>query len=413
MKKRVMAAICLAVLLAVEFCSVGMTYASEDEASVDFNQYHTYAEIVQTLIEFEQAYSDLAKLYSIGESFAGRDLYVLEITNHNIGLPESKPAMLFVGPHHGNEVIGAEIALYFAQYLLSNYPADAKVKGIVDTKTVYIIPTVNPDGHELTLSTDVYARWNARPIDEDMDGRLDEDPPEDINGDGKVTEMQFWDAGSKKWVYLGWEGIDNDGDSLFNEDGVGGIDLNRNYGYQWAPDPTYGAYPFSEPETIAVRDFVMAHPNIVTGFDTHSGAELILYPWGYTLKHAPDFETLKYLARTYGKMTGYRDIQSALLYPTYGGAEDWMYGNQSIIYFTNEVFGAKWQIGWGGWNYHAKEYPDAEQPWTEFQHPQLGLVRIGGYWIFRYYNPPVSEIESLAIRNLPMILNLAELASTI
>jgi len=403
--------ICLAALLAIPFFSIGITQAFEDEVSVDFSHYHTYTEIVQMLSEFEQVYSDLAKLYSIGKSFEGRDLYVLEITNQNVGLPESKPAMLFVGPHHGNEVIGAEIALYFALYLLSNYPADATVKGIVDTRTVYIIPTVNPDGHELTFSTDVYARWNARPLDEDMDGILDEDPPEDINGDGKVTEMQLWDSESKKWIYLGWEGIDNDGDGLINEDWVGGIDLNRNYDYQWAPDPTHGAYPFSEPETIAVRDFVMAHPNIATGFDTHSGAELILYPWGYTLKHAPDFKTLKYLARTYGKMTGYRDIQSALLYPTYGGAEDWMYGNQSIIYFSNEVFGAKWQIGWGGWKQHAKEYPDAEQPWADFQHPQLGLVQIGRYWIFRYYNPPENEIESLAERNLPMILSLAEMAS--
>jgi len=112
-------------------------------------------------------------------------------------------------------------------------------------------------------------------------------------------------------------------------------------------------------------------------------------------------------------MTGYRDIQSALLYPVYGGAEDWMYGNQGIIYFTNEVFGPKWQWGWGAWNNWPMEYPDAEQPWVDFMHPQLGPVQIGGLWTFRYYNPPENEIESWAQKNLPMILSLVDITPKI
>jgi len=339
----------------------------------------------------------------------------LEITNHQLGSSESKPGMLFVGPHHGNEVIGAEIALYFAWYLLSNYAKDSRVKEIVDTRTVYIIPAVNPDGHVLTLSTDVYGRTNCRPMDDDGDGLVDEDPPEDLNNDGKITDMRLWNATTHKWIYFWWngEGIDNDGDGLINEDWIGGVDLNRNYDYNWMPYPWHGEHPFSEPETAAVRDFVMSHPNIATGFDTHSGTELLLYPWGDMLKHSPDFKTYKYLGRIYGEMTGYRDMQSALLYPVYGGAEDWMYGNQSIIYFTNEVFGPKWQMGWGAWNNWHMKYPDAEQPWVDYMHPQLGPVQIGGEWTFRYYNPPENEIETVAQKNLPMILSLAEITPKI
>lgn len=227
--------------------------------------------------------------------------------------------------------------------------------------------------------------------------------------------MRLWDPSRHKWIYFWWEGIDNDGDGLFNEDWIGGVDLNRNYGYDWVPYPGYGEYPFSEPETAAVRDFVMSHPNIATGFDTHSGTELILYPWGDTLKHAPDYKTYKYLGRMYGEMTGYRDIQSALLYPVFGGAEDWMYGNQSIIYFTNEVFGPKWQYGWGSWNNWPMQYPDAEQPWVDVDHPDFpGMnVQVGGGWMFRYYNPPEDEIENWAQKNLPMILNLAKITPKI
>jgi len=411
MKKQVLIAFCLITTIAIPFLSALTVKASQNSVAVDFNHYHTYAEIEGILNEFEKGYSNLVKLHTIGQTFEGRNLYAVEITNHDLGSPNTKPAMLFVGPHHGNEIIGAEIALYFAWYLLSNYPTNTRVKEIVDTRTVYIIPAVNPDGHVLTLSTDVYGRTNSRPMDEDGDGLLDEDPPEDINGDGKITDMRLWDATKHKWIYFWWqgEGIDNDGDGLFNEDWVGGVDLNRNYDYHWAPYPWHGEHPFSEPETAAIRDFVMSHTNIATGFDTHSGTQLLLYPWGDTLTHSPDYKTYKYLGRTYGEMTGYRDMQSSLLYPVYGGAEDWMYGNQGITYFTNEVFGPKWTIGWGGWYQFSMKYPDAEQPWVDFMHPQLGPVQIGGSWVFRYYNPPEKEIESWARKNLPMILSLAEI----
>lgn len=174
MKKQALITFCLIITIAIPILSATTVKASKNKVAVDFDHYLRYQEIEQMLSEFEQGYSNLAKLYTIGETFEGRNLYALEITSHDLGSPESKPAMLFVGPHHGNEIIGAEIALYYAWYLLSNYPTNSKVKEILDTRTVYIIPSVNPDGHELTLSTDVYGRTNSRPFDEDGDGLLDE-----------------------------------------------------------------------------------------------------------------------------------------------------------------------------------------------------------------------------------------------
>jgi hypothetical protein len=394
--------------IALAFLQPIVAEASEPSITVTFDRYHTFAEIEQIFEEFESLYPDLASLHVIGQSFLGRNLLALEITNKETGSPETKPGTLFVSTHHGNEIIGTEIALYYAWYLLTNYPDDPQVRKIVDEKTVYIIPVLNPDGHNITLSTNVYQRWNARPFDDDGDGLNDEDPPEDINGDGKITDMRMWDESRHRWIHFYWEGIDNDGDGLINEDWIGGIDLNRNYDYAWIPIPWHGEYPFSEPETAAIRDFVLSHPNIATALDTHSGTRLVLFPWGYTRRPSPDYTTFKRLGIEYGKMTGYKDEQSALLYPAFGLAEDWMYGKRGIIYFTNEVFGpAPWNPG--GWKIFTKDYPDAEQPWQDFVHPQLGPVQIGGFWHFRYFNPPEEEIEVWALKNVPMLLNLAEI----
>ena len=416
MNKQDLITFCLIATIAVTFLSA-TAKASQVSLAIDFNHYHTYAEIEQILSGFEQDYSSLAKLHIIGQTYMGRNMYVLEITNYNTGSPESKPAMLFVGPHHGNEIIGAEIALYYAWYLLSNYPTDPRVKEIVDTRTVYIIPVVNPDGHELTLETDMYARPNLRPLDEDYDGLMDEDSPNDLNGDGKITDMRLWDSSKHQWIYFFWEGKDDDHDGLIDEDWVGGVDLNRNYDFEWTPvppgyPPYYGEYPFSEPETAAVRDFVISHPNIQTGYDTHSGTQLILYPWSYTRKPSPDHLTYLELGLEFSCMTGYKAQQSALLFPARGLAEDWMYGTQGIIYFTNEIFGPVWNNG-GFMSDFARftmDYPDLYQPWQDIIHPDFpGMrVQVGGFWAWRMYNPPEQEIASWAQRLLPMLLSLTQ-----
>lgn len=415
MKKQLVLILCL---IGALFLLPATAKAAETNVSVVLDHYHTYAEIEQIFISLAQGYSDLAKLDIIGQTFQGRNLYVLEVTNFATGSPESKPAMFLAGPHHGNEIIGAEIALYYAWYLLSNYPADTRVKQILDTRTVYIIPEVNPDGHEITLQTDAYQRPNARPMDEDFDGLIDEDPPEDMNGDGKVTMMRILDEKTNQWIEIGWEGYDNDHDGLINEDWIGGVDLNRNYDYNWTSlppyyPPVYGEYPFSEPETAAVRDFVVSHPNIATGIDFHSGAQLVMYPWGNVRTPAPDFTTFVRLGIDYGKITGYHDEQVSRLFPVNGVSIDWMYGTQGIIYFINEVFGIKWKTGAFASDFaqFSLGYPDVMQPWVDINHPDLpGMrVQLGGMWTFRLYNPPEAEIQSVAFKNVQVALNLAEI----
>src|SRR5690606_8922977 len=133
----------------------------------------------------------------------------------------------------------------------SSYGSDAQVKTLLDNHAVYILPRVNPDGAEQMFATlKSFRRTNAAKFDADNDGRVDEDGPEDLNGDGFITVMRVKDpdgeyapladdarlmkrADAAKGEAGGWrvywEGTDNDHDGFINEDGPGGVDLNRNF----------------------------------------------------------------------------------------------------------------------------------------------------------------------------------------
>jgi hypothetical protein len=373
----------------------------------DFRKYHTMNETISILQTFQSAYPTLMRAYVIGYSFEGREIWAAEITNFLTGAPLTKPAMLFVGPHHGNEIIGKEIALYYIWYLLTNYGVNEKVTRILDEKTVYVIPCVNVDGNDWTLKGQ-YQRYNCRPMDDDGDGLLDEDPPEDLDGDGKIMDMRFWNATKGNWDYYP-EGLDKDGDGFCTDegfakaDGIGGIDLNRNYPKGWTNYTEHGAYPFSEPETATLRDFMTSHPNIATAFDTHSGAVCLIYPWTYVGTLPPDNQLYLTLRAKYENLTGYTYHRIA----AQGTSVDWVYDTQSTICFTMELFGEGFYPG--GATQFEKDYPDVNVSWHNFTHPQLGNVEIGGGWIFRLYNPPEAEIEKWALKVLPMLIDLVEI----
>jgi hypothetical protein len=351
------------------------------------------------------------RIYVIGNSFEGRQIWAAEITNFLTGAPSTKPAMLFVGPHHGNEILGKEIALYYIWYLLTNFGLDERITRILDEKTVYVIPCVNVDGNDWTLIGQ-YQRLNCRPIDDDGDGLFDEDPPEDVDGDGKIMDMRFWNETKGTWDYYP-EGLDKDGDGFCtNEgfpktDGIGGVDLNRNYAKGWTNNPGHGQYPFSEPEAATVRDFVLSHPNIITVFLTHAGACSQCIPWAYTSSSSPDDQLYKNLIKKYQNLTGYAFHHIS----AQGDCGEWIYANQSAVCFTLELFGEGFYPG--GAQQFEKDYPDVNVPWHNFSHPQLGNVEIGGGWIFRLYNPPENEITEWALKFLPIVIDLAEITPEI
>ena len=221
--------------------------------------------------------SDLATLRSIGRSTAGRDIWLVEI-GARAGAPlDTRPGLLVVGNLEGDHLLGSALAVETVRYLLSA-DGQAAVGDLLQRNVIYVVPRLNPDGAESR------SRRNARPFDDDNDGRTDEDPAEDLNGDGVIAFIRVPDpagdylpapnhprlmkradrakgeTGTHK-VY--WEGRDTDGDGFVNEDGLGGVDLNRNFQHEY---PYYerdaGVYMVSEPESRALIDFVIAHRNI-------------------------------------------------------------------------------------------------------------------------------------------------------
>ncbi|MCP4723470.1 MAG: hypothetical protein GY863_00465, partial [bacterium] len=268
---RFMKGIALVSLVAVFAVSVlpAKVYAQD----LRFDHNHTFNEVVDYLNSVTRAYPDITRLHVIGKSYLGKDLVVIEITNHETGDALAKPGYWFDGNLHASEVMGAEVCLKTIDNLVKQYGNDPYITELIDTRTLYIMPKLNPDGSDHYLFNPDGMRSSVRPYDSDRDGKKDEDPQEDLDGDGNILQMRIRDVtGTMKtsaddprlmercaedekgeWrVYS--EGIDNDNDGRFNEDGVGGLDINRNWPAQWKQEYVQrgaGIYPLSEPETRA------------------------------------------------------------------------------------------------------------------------------------------------------------------
>ncbi|MCA9288001.1 MAG: hypothetical protein KDA05_05420, partial [Phycisphaerales bacterium] len=241
---------------------------------------------------------------SIGASASGQPIAVLtlgEARADRLGRTmDQRPAILIVAGLQGHHRVGVDVAEGVAQRLIAGH-AD-----LLATHTVYIIPNANPDGAAWLAGVDGPRVESGRvpaSRDADGDGRVDEDGPDDLNGDGLITQMRVrlpdarWglsanlvpdpdeprlmreakpiEGESGQWAVL-TEGIDNDGDGRFNEDGggalSGGIDLGMNFPTHWPEhqDGT-GRYPLESAEALALVRWVQAHSNIqaVIVYDPH------------------------------------------------------------------------------------------------------------------------------------------------
>ena len=359
--------------------------------SISWDKYHNYTEIEELLLEINSTYPEIADVFSVGKSWQNKTIYCLRLTNESDNYP--KPAILLVGYHHTREPITAELALYFSVQLATNYGKNETITRMLNKTELYIIVALNPDGFE-TVEQNDWQRKNSHPTDEDQDGLFDEDPPEDEDGDGKVEYLWDYHTG-----FVRWEGWDNDGDGVNGEDWIGGVDLNRNYGYQWnastqsgsqnPEDEDYkGTAPFSEPETRALRDLVMQY-DFRYAVSLHSGADVILYPWGYTTDPAPDHEKYQSLAVNMSALVNSSYQQSGEMYTTSGVWDDWMYGNQSVFAFTFEIFR----------NSSAWTYEPGPDPYTTW---------VGG--VFEYFNPLTQHILANIQRWVPALFYLIETA---
>jgi len=283
--------------------AVSVLAAAVPAAAQEAGKYHTYAEMTGLLQSLAGAHKDIARLASIGKTAGGRDLWVLEIANP-AGIPvRERPALLIAANFEADHVVGSEIALAVADALLKGYPGDAEIKSRLDGSVVYIIPRLNPDGAEgMFAAVKSGLRTNLAPRDDDNDGRLDEDGPQDLNQDGFVTLMRVkaadgeymidpdelrlmkkadpkkGEAGAYK-IY--WEGVDRDKDGFIAEDPAGGTDLNRNFMHAYPYyKPDSGPYMVSENESRALMAWTIAHRNVAAVLTFGESDNLIAPPAG-------------------------------------------------------------------------------------------------------------------------------------
>ncbi|MBI4349772.1 MAG: zinc carboxypeptidase [Elusimicrobia bacterium] len=257
--------------------------------------YHDYARVQARLSSIASAHPDFAALIQLGTSVRGRKLTAIRLTRGR----GRKPGALFVGNHHAREHLSTEVPLLAAQWLADN--ADQpEVGNLLETRDIYFIPLLNPDGAEHDVETGRY-RWHRKNMAD--------------NGDGSV-----------------------------------GVDLNRNYddhwgesgSSRWPSDDTYaGPGPFSEPESRALRDFLSARPNIKAMISYHTSGELILYPWSWTEDPltGPALSAYRAMGAKMAGWTGYRPQQSSDLYPSSGDTCDWAWAARGVYCFTYELDG--------------------------------------------------------------------------
>jgi hypothetical protein len=416
-------------------------------AAPDFAHYHDSAEAARLLSELTASYPDLTKLYSIGRSYEGKDLWMLEVTNRKTKPAEEKPGYYIDGGVHSCELTGSEQVLYLAWHFTSRYGKDPEVTRLLDTRTLYLRPKFNPDGSDYCLTHPDSLRSTVRPWDDDGDGQLDEDGAEDLDGDGHITTMRVpspqgthkvssddprimverkaGETGGQYYLLLS-EGTDNDGDGLFNEDGVGGIDMNRNFPRTWGlPYEQSGAgpYPLSEPETRATIEFLVSHPN-VTGIVHNHTAGGFLYRLPSTNPASDheedDLALVKQFGDRYTEVTGHRveDSYVGEGRSRHGTLISWGYFDYGVIGWVPEH--------WGGFGVdYDKDGRVSERerlrwndeelggagfaPWKAYDHPQLGRVEIGGWRRkFTQQNPPPKMLEHEVAMKVPWFVYIVE-----
>ncbi|MBL4591567.1 MAG: hypothetical protein JKY96_06360 [Phycisphaerales bacterium] len=428
--------------LALGMCTP-MVHAQQQVPSrvdVSWNRFYDYEEVTRIVHDLVDAYPELLTLESIGKSEQGRDLWAITLNNPETGPASEKPAMYIDGNVHGNEIQATETVLYSIWYLTKSYGQVEQLTQLVDRVSFYFVPSVNPDGRAewfTNPNSPHSARTGQRPTDNDFDGLLDEDGPDDLDGDGHITQMWKLDPNGRyrrneidpriierapqgvqgNLTRLGSEGIDNDGDGRINEDGPGGYDMNRNWPSDWQPNYIQfgaGEHPFDRPETAAVGRFVLSHPNIAAGQSYHNTGGMLLRGPGASysenLYSRSDKRVYDQLGEAGEDLLPYYNymVIHADLYTVHGGFVNWLAEGLGITSFTNELwtnsrmmpdpdreFSQEERMHWQDRMLFGQTFTD----YTEYDHPRHGKVLIGGGTKFSSRVTPPFMLEEGCHRN--------------
>ncbi len=416
-------------------------------APLPFDHILRYAELTDLLRAWAAARPDLVELESLGKTPEGRELWFLTLTARATGPASAKPAIAVDGNEHATEWGGGVAALHFVHHLLERFGSDERVTNLLESRAVYVLPRLTPDGVEATLVQGRFIRSVARPYP------FAEPEPgihaRDLDGDGRAVFMRFRDLNGPWKEYPGdrrlmvprspdetsgefWRVLPEgriegyDGATIADPPAFEPIDLGANFPgdlRENARGRTAGAYPLSEPEIAAYVAALAARPNIVAHVTCHTFGGLVLTPPVNLAERLPGADRKAYetLAGRAAELTGYRamsylDLRAEDRESFIPSAFGWLYDQRGILSFITEFWDPFRAAGislagttasaWL-WGYHPVEdevallrWSDRELggdgfvPWRRFEHPQLGAVEIGGFDLVRYwYNIPFDRLE--------------------
>jgi hypothetical protein len=347
---------------------------------------------------------------------------------------------------HATEWAGGVAALHFVHKLLDGYGSDGRVTRLLDTRTVYVLPRMTPDGVDATLTQGRFIRSVDRPWP--TADPLPGIHPSDVDGDGRSLYMRLRDpngpwkpyerdsrllvprapdeTGGEYWRVLPEGMIEGyDGVTIADEPEHEALDFGANFPSDLGTSvsQTAGPYPASEPEVAAYVAAISRRPNIVAHVTCHTFGGLVLTPPVNIGEHLPDADRRVYetLAGRAAALTGYRaisylDLRSVDRERQIPSAFGWLYNRRGIYSFITEFWnplkaagidlGNSTESAWL-WGYHPVEDElkllrwsdqalggDGFVAWRPFNHPQLGPVEIGGFDLIRYwFNVPFDRLE--------------------
>jgi len=415
---------------------------------VRFDKYYRYADLTRILQAYAEEFPHLVGIESIGKSYEGRDIWLLNVTCFATGSDREKPALWVDGNIHATELAPSSVCLYLLQTLVTAYGTHPDITRCLDTRAFYICPRLNPDGAELALADrPKFIRSSTRPYPQDeqlSDGLVSED----IDGDRRILMMRIPDANgawkicpTEPRLLVRREPTETGGEyyrllpegRIENYDGVQiniqppreGLDLNRNFPALWRQESEQagaGPYPTSETEVRSLVHFITSHPNITGAIAFHTFSGVLLRPYSHLSDEAlpvNDLRTYQRLGEKGTELTGYpaisvfHDFRYDSKDAITGTFDDWVYEHQGLFGWTVEVWSPQRQAGiteykYIDWN---REHPLEDDlkllrwsdeklagkgyiDWYPFDHPQLGQVELGGWdAMYAWSNPPPEFLE--------------------
>ncbi len=426
---------------------IGMTICFTTLQISAQSDYSNYSKLTQKIKSLQKSNATNAKLEELTTTIGGHKIWALTLSK---GKAENKPAIAIVSGVDGSHILGPEMAINIADNILKNHV------NILEKTTFYIFPNMSPNATENYFSSlKHYKNGNAKKTDDDRDGAVNEDSFDDLNNDGLITMMRVEDItgdytklkdderilvkadinkGEKGTYKLFSEGIDNDKDGLFNEDGKGGILFNKNFSYNYQYfTPGAGEHPVSEKENRDLLSFLYDRWNIFA-IVTLGPENNLSTPLKYNASGAKkrvvtsvlkqDAALNKFLSDKYNKIIKAKD--APISKGKGGDFFQWSYfhfGKLALstpgwwvpqVKDSTKKTSKNKVVNYLRWA-EKENIKNAFVDWTTVSHPDFPnkKVEVGGIAPYKMLNPPYKMVADISKKHTDFIIELAKMQPNI